>query len=218
MTQSLTHTQTSPFMWYFLSALPRALSCSMFLVPIGLLLSPRTRQLVLPALMFVFIYSFLPHKELRFIIYVIPVCNVAAAEAMHKVWINRGKSSFQAMLCLVSVLHLLGNLATTGMFLYTSHNVHVHIDVAAAQTGITRFGQLYDNWRYNKTEDLAPGGVDMLSFTHIITGDPSHLPLYSNTHTTVAEVVSFNRVAFNRDKPPFLFWKHSPKMWILKRQ
>jgi len=60
------------------------MSCSLLFVPVGLYLTPRLSFLVMPAVIFVFLYSFLPHKELRFIIYVIPVCNVAVAEAVHK--------------------------------------------------------------------------------------------------------------------------------------
>lgn len=60
------------------------MAASIFLVPIGLYLDERVRKLVIPALLFVFFYSFLPHKELRFIIYVYPFLNVAAAIACNR--------------------------------------------------------------------------------------------------------------------------------------
>ncbi|KER25542.1 hypothetical protein T265_07001 [Opisthorchis viverrini] len=87
--------KTSPFHWYFTSALPRALLSTSLLLPVWLglaVLLCRRKQpssnrlvaflptgLILSALLFVLLYSWLPHKELRFIIYAVPIFNLAAA-------------------------------------------------------------------------------------------------------------------------------------------
>lgn len=75
---------TSPWYWYFTGALPKLVS-----PPLGLALvyaalwSPGygriTRRLVIPNLLFVVIYSLQPHKEARFIFYVVPPLTAAAA-------------------------------------------------------------------------------------------------------------------------------------------
>jgi len=64
--------------------LPRGLAASFFLVPVGCVLDQRVRKLVSLTIAFIFLYSILPHKELRFIIYAFPFLNVAAATACHR--------------------------------------------------------------------------------------------------------------------------------------
>ncbi|CAL8098513.1 unnamed protein product [Calicophoron daubneyi] len=81
-----------PFHWYFTSALPRALLCTSVLLPLWFmhatqsLISRRNAfftfesiGFVLAAFSFILLYSFLPHKELRFIIYTLPILNLATA-------------------------------------------------------------------------------------------------------------------------------------------
>lgn len=80
--------QTSPFLWYFYSVLPRGLAATLFLIPVGLYLNRSLRTLLLPSMGFVFLYSFMPHKELRFIIYVFPILNTAAACAISRLWVS----------------------------------------------------------------------------------------------------------------------------------
>ena len=70
---------TSPAHWYFTSALPRALLGALPLVPLGFALEPRVRWPGALALLYVALYSGLPHKELRFLLTVVPLFNLCAA-------------------------------------------------------------------------------------------------------------------------------------------
>lgn len=85
----------SPWYWYGVSALPRALMATLFLIPVSLMKLPPSLSLssmvnntrfdptwlpyLLPAVGFVALYSCLGHKELRFLFPVLPLFNVAAA-------------------------------------------------------------------------------------------------------------------------------------------
>ena len=175
-----------PWGWYFYSALPRALFSSFPLVVIGAFVDRRTVMLWLPCLMFVTLYSFLPHKELRFIIYVIPLLNVLAAVACAKICQMANVNGFHSYCKKVLILVPVGQIILNGIFTilmvevsrhnypggnallqlhrleYKNSHVVVHIDNYAAQTGVSRFGQLYDNvtesiqsgsWIYDKTEN-----------------------------------------------------------------
>ena len=66
--------------------MPRALGSSVLLLPLGLR-DRRAGLLALPALGFLLLYSLLPHKELRFIIYSFPLLNLLAARGGSYMWV-----------------------------------------------------------------------------------------------------------------------------------
>ncbi|KAI0671330.1 Alg9-like mannosyltransferase family-domain-containing protein [Trametes maxima] len=149
----------SPFHTYFTSHLPRLLLSSAPLSLLGALLDSRVRGLLLPYLAFLTLISGLGHKEWRFIIYVVPAFNIAAARGAN--WlISRPKGTLFGRLSFFSVAALLvANCAATfllmrsacanypgGAALYalnqisaSEQNVYVHISNLAAQTGASLF-------------------------------------------------------------------------------
>lgn len=70
---------TAPMHWYFTSALPRAMLGPLCLLPSGLRHNKQIRAHALQMVAFVGLFSLLPHKELRFVAYAIPVFNAVAA-------------------------------------------------------------------------------------------------------------------------------------------
>ena len=69
---------TSPYYWYFTTAIPKGMMFTLFFLPFSLT-DAKVGRILRPIVLFVLLYSFLPHKELRFIFYVFPILNVAAA-------------------------------------------------------------------------------------------------------------------------------------------
>ena len=179
----------SPFHYYFSSALPRLLlNPYLYLVSIPLtLIMPglrsQARDILIPNLVFVAIYSFQPHKEWRFIVYIVPPLTAVAAVGASWIWTRRAKSKAYRVLAIVLVASTMTSfVASTGMLLVSSYNypgaealnqlhrtadgskseINVHMDTLSCVSGVTRFLQIahtnnstQTRWIYDKTEDEA---------------------------------------------------------------
>ncbi|VDM66620.1 unnamed protein product [Strongylus vulgaris] len=73
----------------------------------------------------------------------------------------------------------------------------VYIDNACAQTGVSRFMQLYDAWEYNKTETLTPEDMERFDFLMIgtYTGNLKDIVTknYSTYHRVMFAIPAFHR-------------------------
>eukprot|EP00057_Strongylocentrotus_purpuratus_P020934 XP_011675408.1 PREDICTED: dol-P-Man:Man(7)GlcNAc(2)-PP-Dol alpha-1,6-mannosyltransferase [Strongylocentrotus purpuratus] len=227
---------TMPFLWYFYSAIPRGLWTSVVLVPLGCFLDRRIPWFLLPSLGFVFLYSFLPHKELRFIIYVLPMLNVSAATTIANIFRNVQKSSVMKLLAVGVLGHFAVNIVATASMLVVSHynypggdvmhQIHQLVPPNADYGKSHQMTGSEDYYMYDKTEALSPGGPEMMQFSHLCIGAPSEkspsLAWYKQTHRvlTFAEgYAGIQRPSTLRElviKPPTLILE--PQIFILERR
>lgn len=238
----------SPWHWYFTSALPKSMLSTIFLVPLSvfrivenfvamerkwrqptanatkvILVDKQWLQYIAPILGFVVMYSFLGHKEMRFIFPAIPMLNLGAAVGMSKLTqiafpvslTNKDKEFFVSYIGRIGfacgLLSMGLTLAASLLFVLTSkenysggdalrelslhiQNVvstsedrpspHVHIDVAAAMSGVSLFGQRAAQaatpgieWTFSKDgyeEGKQASGYE--EFTHMLSEDPNIVP------------------------------------------
>ncbi|KAI6373944.1 hypothetical protein MCOR25_003331 [Pyricularia grisea] len=119
----------SPWHWYFTSALPRLLMNPMVFVSLAVALrQPATRKggarlLVYPNVLYVVIYCLQPHKETRFIFYVVPPLTAAAALGANFIFTRRSKNAMYALCSVALVLSIPASLVgSTAMLLISSLN------------------------------------------------------------------------------------------------
>eukprot|EP00636_Phaeomonas_parva_P000865 CAMPEP_0118860644 /NCGR_PEP_ID=MMETSP1163-20130328/6424_1 /TAXON_ID=124430 /ORGANISM="Phaeomonas parva, Strain CCMP2877" /LENGTH=521 /DNA_ID=CAMNT_0006794363 /DNA_START=56 /DNA_END=1618 /DNA_ORIENTATION=+ len=207
---------TMPPLWYFASALPRALTLSYPLALLGLGLGLGVRKYAAVALLSVGLYSALPHKELRFIFPALPLLTLSAAAVLARLARRHRRGGrvvivgvLGACAALTAVfasaamrnypggraldcLHRLGPDAAgvavsadapdcdnVGALNLTRPDAptlpaRVHIDVAAAQQGVSRFGEEFrGDWTYSKAEDLEL--KDLSAYDYLLTAAADQL-------------------------------------------
>ncbi|CAF3678989.1 unnamed protein product [Rotaria sp. Silwood1] len=230
------HWGTFPFLWYFYSVLPRALGATLILLPIGLIINKNIRSILLPNILFIIIYSILPHKELRFIIYTFPILNIPIAQACSSLYQMRKRWSIILKLFVLSLLTI--NLVQTSISLSASHynypganalfTLHtyrkyqptatVHIDVYSAENGISRFLEM-KSWIYNKTENLT---IDELShFDYLLVESSNDEDIRLNSYLSYnLQIIDFVRGfnGFYIDKQLLLRMRYTPKIYILEKK
>ncbi|MCO5594427.1 hypothetical protein L7F22_048457 [Adiantum nelumboides] len=184
----------SPAHWYFTSALPRAMLAAYPLCILGLILDRRLAQYVLPVFAFVLLYSKLAHKELRFILFALPILNLSAALALTRIYNNRRKPLW-GLLFLGSALMLLASFSIVGLLSAASYANYpggkalailhkkvnstagmpktVHIDVLPAMTGVSRFCEQKPPWSYSKKEGLSVEEIQKHNFTYLLSAQPN---------------------------------------------
>lgn len=158
----------SPFHAYFVAHLPKLLLTGLPLAILGLIVDSEVRSLVVPYVTFMLLLSFHGHKEWRFIIYAVPIWNIAAGRGaawLYKAPARRIWKNIIALFLLgcfglniiatifftqVSMANYPGghalyrfNEAIQSMNFTGNGNITVHIDNLAAQTGATLFLQEY---------------------------------------------------------------------------
>ncbi|PSK60783.1 hypothetical protein B9Z65_933 [Elsinoe australis] len=120
---------TSPFHYYFTTALPKLLLNPLIptlLIPFSFL-TPALRRTsltsLLPSLTFITLFSLLPHKEPRFIIYTLPLLLASAASSASYIYTHRSKSPLNHLLTLLILLSLPLTLLLSSLLLaISSHN------------------------------------------------------------------------------------------------
>ncbi|CAG0913377.1 unnamed protein product [Notodromas monacha] len=224
---------TSPFLWYFYSALPRAMGASFFFIPFCLF-EKDIRRFVLPALFFVLGFSFLPHKELRFIIYVLPILNVGVASVCAREWksLKRFQTKWIGLMCYG---HVFLNLALNVFLLFVSsqnypggiaiqrlHELvkpdkpyNIYIGNLAAQSGVSRFLETNVLWRYDKTENLS--AAEMKKFSFLLLESKDWEQLADVEGFSLVDVVScFSEVHFSYSSFPPAVIRTSPCIFIIE--
>ncbi|KAF8718278.1 hypothetical protein AX14_011943 [Amanita brunnescens Koide BX004] len=150
----------SPPFTYVKSYLPKLLLGSLPLSLLGLVVDSRIRSLLLPSISFIALISCLGHKEWRFIIYLVPIFNIAAARGASYIC-GRKPIILRRIFILITTFIITANVIVTMIFTLSSlwnypggeamtlfhqkyppaHNPtpHIHISNLAAQTGASLF-------------------------------------------------------------------------------
>ncbi|RKP25110.1 Alg9-like mannosyltransferase family-domain-containing protein [Syncephalis pseudoplumigaleata] len=182
----------SPWHAYFTTLIPRILHVALPLAAYGAWSNRGVRTLLWPMLVFVSLYSALGHKEWRFIMYIAPIVNLAAAVGLaqlfsrqskhiaYRLWLGIAAAGLcaaliaQAGMLYISSLNYPGGYAVAAFHKLEANqtSVYMHMDVLTHMTGGSGFSQQRDDWRYSRNEShQAPEEYEQ--YTHLVTEFPA---------------------------------------------
>ncbi|KAI5617807.1 dol-P-Man:Man(7)GlcNAc(2)-PP-Dol alpha-1,6-mannosyltransferase precursor [Silurus asotus] len=134
--------------------------------------------------------------------------------------------------------HLVANSVYSSISLYVSHHnypggkamqelhtlvpansdVNVHIDVLAAETGVSRFLEMNSKWRYDKREDLTPTDPLMKMYSHVlIEANTTLISQLSGSHKPLIYIQGYERFLVNVSCFPPISFTLTDKLVLLER-
>lgn len=184
-----------PIYSYFTVHLPNMITNPILLgvVPIGLFQDSTGRNslriLGFSSLLFVGIYSLLPHKEWRFVVYIMPILSLLCANATAAfVYERRNKFLIYKILPAFLILTSIASFGVSFIKLGISANNYpggqalmqfnqmavnetavVHLDVPTCMTGASKFAETVKTITYDKTEDEQELAKIWPTFDYLIT-------------------------------------------------
>jgi alpha-1,6-mannosyltransferase len=220
----------SPWYWYLI-AIPKAMLLTGLFMPLSVFKPAPLRMdttwfpYLLPAALFVGLYSCLGHKEMRFLFPILPLLNLASAAGLARIhqWQDGKKqddvSILSRLVYIVCMISLVLSLIVSMVFVAVSHSnypggvaldqlvkhavttnqtsLKVHVDVAAAMTGISLFGQRAAQTKIGIEFDKAGYEYetnDLQQFSHILSET-----IHDNFHV-ISTVQGFPRLDFRQGR------------------
>ncbi|KOB72102.1 putative glycosyltransferase [Operophtera brumata] len=185
-------------------ALPRGLGPSLVLIPLGLYLDRRMVQVAAPA------YIRRTKAPIYELLFWGQIVIVIGNIIMTLAFVSVAMTNYPGGLAM-SKLHKL---------LYNEPYVHVHVSNLAAQTGVTRFTQINNDWRYSKNESLSQ--EQLQEFTHLLVEAKSKYSLsvkaFTNTHDVLDSIDTFSHIYVTYKMIPPIKIKTRPAIFILERK
>mmetsp|Transcript_3166 Transcript_3166/g.9126 ORF Transcript_3166/g.9126 Transcript_3166/m.9126 type:complete len:480 (-) Transcript_3166:2014-3453(-) len=193
----------SPWHWYWTSALPRSLLAALPLWLVCPAVEPRMWGPAALAAAFVSSYSFLPHKEVRFLFPVLPLCTACAAASLARLYTwSRMQATGRALWHLAALPAAFLTLAAVALMTRSSHHNYpgaaalaqtshmagvgkqsIHVEPYPAMSGITRFQARSLGLHLDKTEGLS---LESLQHFDVVISGERLLPGFDKVHETCA--------------------------------
>ena len=217
--------------WQYALDLPKLLLNP--LVPLLILVAIRFHRnaslaLMVPAFFYIAIYSLQPHKEWRFIIYVVPQLTTVAALGASRLYIDTKSSTYGLRKLVLFGSVVLSGLLSLGMLYISSMNypgaqailrlpdtANTYLDVYTCMTGASRF--LQSGGTFTKTEDWATlNNVDFwesLDYASVVDPDVLH-SVYRTAGVADQWEISSEVEAFSRLPRRSEVLTYPPKLFI----
>ncbi|KAJ1819694.1 hypothetical protein LPJ56_001523 [Coemansia sp. RSA 2599] len=217
----------TPPLHYFTHFLPRLLLGALPFAAAGIVADMRAARLAVACVASIAVFSANGHKEWRFILPAVPIFNICAATGVSRLRVRRlaaaaccASLAVSVFMAYISSLNYPGGYALARLHaIEPASNVSVHIDVFAAMTGVTRFGQVRDDWIYDKTEGLEPG-QQFANYTYLLTASPKSHASSGFTAVAIQEGYSGIDIApiltsLRALRSPVTI-RQSPLVWIMR--